>query len=191
MTAISEQVKDCRTYTVTELCPHCMNEITMTWDTDKLGFKAFCPVCGKRLMLCDECMHIEDGGVCNYDSKRDCCKHNRNLSAKLAAAQYGDGWIYCGDGKNLPEEKINPVTGDFFEYQVTFQNEDITDIRHYKFGDGHWWNCGEKMDPYVIAYRIPLSAYTEHKGHRKVTPDFSIARSRWKDNLMNRFTQVL
>ena len=28
------------------------------------------------------------------------------LSAKLAAAQYGDGWIYCGDGKNLPEEKL-------------------------------------------------------------------------------------
>lgn len=113
------------------------------------------------------------------------------LSVKLAAAQYGDGWIYCGDGKNLPKEKINPVTGDYFEYQVTFQNEDITDIRHYKFGDGHWWNCGEKMDPYVIAYRIPVSPCTEHKRQPKVTPDSANAMSRWKDDLLNRFTKVV
>ncbi|NBI73287.1 hypothetical protein D3Z50_20015 [Clostridiaceae bacterium] len=24
-----------------------------------------------------------------------------SLSVKLTAAQYGDGWIYCGDGNNL------------------------------------------------------------------------------------------
>lgn len=64
-----------RTFEVTEVCPHCESEITMTWDTDTMGFKAFCPVCGKRLMLCDECRHSGCGG-CDYDSRIDSCKHN-------------------------------------------------------------------------------------------------------------------
>lgn len=91
-----------------------------------------------------------------------------SLSAKLAAenmqrseAYYNDGWIYCGDGKNRPEEKINPVTKDFFEYQVTFKSDDVTDIRHYKFGNGHWWNYGECMDKYVIAWRHNIEPYHE------------------------------
>lgn len=71
------------------------------------------------------------------------------------------GWIYCGDGKNLPEEKINPITKDFFEYQVTFKSEDVTDIRHYKFGRGHWWNGPGIMDEYVIAWRQNLEPYHE------------------------------
>ncbi len=69
-----------RTYTVTEFCPHCENEIEMQWDTDRRGYKAFCPVCGKRLMLCDECRHSgPDGGPlvpCDYDYKTDTCWFN-------------------------------------------------------------------------------------------------------------------
>ncbi|MCI8351949.1 MAG: hypothetical protein HFJ86_12445 [Oscillospiraceae bacterium] len=69
---------DNRTYTVTEVCPHCESEIEMRWDTDTQGFKAFCPVCGKRLMLCDECIHAEDnsGGRCDFDSEKDGCWRN-------------------------------------------------------------------------------------------------------------------
>ena len=73
---------DDRTYIVTEFCPHCENEIEMRWDTDRLGYKAFCPVCGNRLMLCDECRHSgPDGrpiGSCDYDSRTDTCRFNRN-----------------------------------------------------------------------------------------------------------------
>ncbi len=71
-----------RTYMVTEMCPHCESEVEMRWNTDTMGFKAFCPVCGKKLMLCDECRHVDfdqcgyDSDQCDYDSKRDCCKHN-------------------------------------------------------------------------------------------------------------------
>lgn len=72
---------DDRTYIVTELCPHCQNEVEMRWDTDHLGFKAFCPVCGNRLMLCDECRQA--GGVCDYNGKTDTCKYN-NPSAPQA-----------------------------------------------------------------------------------------------------------
>lgn len=64
-----------RTYIVTETCPHCGNEIEMRWDTDAMGFKASCPVCGERLMLCDECVHA--GGPCDYDGQADTCRRNR------------------------------------------------------------------------------------------------------------------
>lgn len=76
-----------------------------------------------------------------------------------SSGNYSGGWIYCGDGKNLPEEKTNPITRDFYEYQVTFKNEDVVDIRHYKFGEGHWWNGPENMDKYVIAWRQNIEPF--------------------------------
>lgn len=68
-----------------------------------------------------------------------------------------NGWIPCSE--RLPEEKINPITKDFYEYQVTFRSEDVTDVRHYKFGNGHWWKGPGIMDKYVTAWREPLEAY--------------------------------
>lgn len=70
---LPEEVEE-RTYTVTEFCPHCETEVSMRWNTDTQGFKAFCPSCGQRLMLCDECHQI--GGGCDYDSETDSCKFN-------------------------------------------------------------------------------------------------------------------
>lgn len=64
-----------RTYIVTEQCPHCEEEIEMYWNTDVRGFKAFCPVCGNRLMLCDECLHM-GRYTCDYDTTTDSCRHN-------------------------------------------------------------------------------------------------------------------
>lgn len=67
--------------TVTEWCPHCESEIELVWDVGDRGYKAFCPVCGKRLMLCNECMHSgSDGefvGKCDYSSTTDACQHNQ------------------------------------------------------------------------------------------------------------------
>ena len=55
--------------TVTEDCPTCGNEVTMVWDVEQNGYKATCPFCGGRLMLCDECQH--PNGIytddCDYD----------------------------------------------------------------------------------------------------------------------------
>lgn len=64
---------------VTELCPHCNTEVEMRWDVERDGFKAYCPYCGKRLMLCDECLHRGNGEFhddCNYDTKTDSCRFN-------------------------------------------------------------------------------------------------------------------
>lgn len=71
-----QNTNDARTHIVTEVCPHCESEIEMRWDTDSRGFKAFCPVCGERLMLCDECRHA-GVGPCDYDSKSDTCRFNK------------------------------------------------------------------------------------------------------------------
>ena len=55
--------------------------------------------------------------------------------------------------ERLPEEGINPITQDWHDYEVTFCSLGVYDVRHYKFGRGHWWNGGpEPMDKYVIAW---------------------------------------
>lgn len=62
---------------VTEVCPHCEAEVTLMWNTETDGYKAFCPHCGKRLMLCDACQQDgEQQGKCDYCSETDSCKHN-------------------------------------------------------------------------------------------------------------------
>lgn len=43
---------------ITETCPNCEKEITVNWDVKKDGYKAFCPNCGKTLMLCSACLAI-------------------------------------------------------------------------------------------------------------------------------------
>ena len=63
-------------FTVTEVCPNCESEITMAWSTIDNGYKAFCPICGNRLMLCDECQHGEPSFDCDYNGATDTCRHN-------------------------------------------------------------------------------------------------------------------
>lgn len=58
---------------ISEYCSHCENEVTMIWDVAKLGYQAFCPICGNRLMLCGECLDNDGNGVCDYSGDTDCC----------------------------------------------------------------------------------------------------------------------
>lgn len=64
---------------VTETCPNCEAEVEMKWDVEEFGYKAYCPHCGQRLMLCDECLHpngeCEDN--CDYCTETDSCRHNK------------------------------------------------------------------------------------------------------------------
>lgn len=61
---------------VTECCSYCGSEITMQWNVIKDGYKAFCPKCGERLMLCDECMQ-NGSNSCDYIHDTDSCKFNK------------------------------------------------------------------------------------------------------------------
>lgn len=76
--------------TVTEFCSNCDTEVELVWDVDVDGFKAFCPHCGERLMLCDACLHREDdyACVCDYDSIHDTCRFNPNHYVVAVAETY-------------------------------------------------------------------------------------------------------
>lgn len=69
------------------------------------------------------------------------------------AKKYGknDGWIPVEE--RLPDEKINPVSMDFYEYQVTAKFGNTKDVRHYKYGKGHWWHGAGIVDKYVVAWK--------------------------------------
>lgn len=62
----------------TEFCSNCETEVELFWNVDEFGYKAYCPHCGARLMLCDACMHPngEFCDRCDYSVKTDSCKHN-------------------------------------------------------------------------------------------------------------------
>lgn len=62
-----------------------------------------------------------------------------------------DGWISVDE--RLPDGEVNPITRDYYGYQVTAKFGETTDIRTYQFGNGHWWHGAGIMDDYVIAWR--------------------------------------
>lgn len=68
-------------------------------------------------------------------------------------------WIPVTD--RLPEDKINPLTEDFYEYPVTVEIRGKRDVRYYKFGkpigwdEPHWFFGSGIMDDFVIAW-MPL-----------------------------------
>ncbi len=70
-------------------------------------------------------------------------------------------WIPVSD--RLPEGKINPLTEDYYEYECTAEfGEGRTDVRHYKYGDGHWWSGGPScVDDYVTAWHERPEPYRE------------------------------
>ena len=67
--------------------------------------------------------------------------------------------------ERLPEEKKNPITQDFYEYQCTFKSDDVYDVRSYKFGKGHWWHGCGIVDEYVIAWMPKSEPYKEEVEH--------------------------
>lgn len=104
-------------YEVAECCPHCESEIEMMWNTETMGFKAFCPVCGGRLMLCDECRH-SGKGVCDYCRETDSCKHN-----PISAERLKDLWAEFGDLPMNPETEC--MEAPFLHFPAGTHREEI------------------------------------------------------------------
>lgn len=103
---------------------------------------------------------------------RDAADTIEELSAKLASANmerstayYNDGWIPVDSGK-LPEEKENPVTRDWYVYPVMVRFEEVTDIRYYSYGNGHWHHGPGIMDKYVTHW-MDIKPY-QPKGENNV-----------------------
>ena len=72
-----------------------------------------------------------------------------------------DGWIPVEE--RLPEEKVNPISRDYYEYQVTAKFGNTKDVRYYRYGNGHWWNGPEIVDKYVIAWRGNPEPYSQEQ----------------------------
>ena len=67
-----EELKE-RDNGVTECCPHCDREITVSWNVEQDGYQIFCPNCGETIMLCSMCNRepcdwTEKG--CKYSDER-------------------------------------------------------------------------------------------------------------------------
>lgn len=63
---------------IVEYCPNCEAEIEMRWNVEKFGYKAYCPACGNRLMICSECRDCESNVIgCDYNSHTDTCHFNK------------------------------------------------------------------------------------------------------------------
>ena len=59
-------------YETVEVCPYCDNEnVYPEWNTDTSGFIAICKHCGKKIFLCDECMHSEDNPAMRCDCHKE------------------------------------------------------------------------------------------------------------------------
>lgn len=56
---------------VTEICPHCENEVTLEWNVSKKGYQIFCPECGEKMLLCSMCDGSESG-CCDWTKEYGC-----------------------------------------------------------------------------------------------------------------------
>ena len=106
-----------------------------------------------------------------YPKGKDCigigdvmCSEIANSCLMAIKALESQRWIPVTE--RLPEEKIKPITEDFYEYQCTLKIGDYYDVRSYKFGDGHWWFDGCLMDGYVTAW-MPIPQPYKEEGSDK------------------------
>lgn len=100
---------------VTEYCSNCGTEVELLWDVKKQGYKAFCPHCGARLMLCDECQHRDENGKhvddCDYCRETDSCRFNpafaeqedSELEAEMTREEAQAATVAALDGMHLDE----------------------------------------------------------------------------------------
>lgn len=83
---------------------------------------------------------------------------------KIIRKHMNDGWIPVEE--RLPEEKANPVSQDFYEYQVTAQFGNVKDVRHYKYGNGHWWHGPGIVDQFVVAWKENPEPYRPERSEK-------------------------
>ena len=90
----------------------------------------------------------------------DLC-YGMNIARGIIRKHMNDDWVSVEE--RLPEEKINPISRDFYEYQVTAKFGNAKDVRHYRYGNGHWWNGPGIVDKYVIAWRENPEPYRQEQ----------------------------
>ena len=100
---------------VTEYCSTCETEITLRWNPRKDGYMIYCPSCGERLMLCDECQRRNSGNVfagdCDYDCNTDSCRFNNAGYYVFHILRNGNAFPVKMDQKEPPAELLKTLVG--------------------------------------------------------------------------------
>lgn len=99
-----------------EVCPHCMAENILQHDVEKDGYQVTCTNCGKKMMLCDACMHAEDNPErkCDWDKATNCFrKPTPKETVHENGAFYVDGGrIISRISNSLIDEPTSLIDGD-------------------------------------------------------------------------------
>ena len=105
--------------------------------------------------VCEGCCSDIEDGECN-------CRDALIIRIiEKMAERMNDDWIPVEE--RLPEERIDPITNDFYDYQVTVKFGEDMYIRHCKFGRGHWYYGATNVVKYVIAWLPRPEPYQPEK----------------------------
>lgn len=126
--------------------------------TDKVSSEDFIKAFGNGVK--DNREIIQISVFCENADEKAVADLKAELQSVIETRPQGE-WIPVSE--RMPEEIINPVTNDFYEYICTFHLDYVDDVRVYKFGKGHWWLYGQMMDKYVTAWMPRPEPYTEKK----------------------------
>lgn len=123
-------------YTVTEYCPHCETEVEMVWSPKVSGFAAFCPFCGKRIMLCDACRHADEYDVgepcvnCDQDEEGRCCRCNGDTDMQkhnepdTSTKPEIDKFIALNTGHVMPDT-LKALRNDAIDGVVCYRKDEV------------------------------------------------------------------
>ena len=112
-------------FEVTEVCPHCEREVTVTWNPEEDGYQIFCPQCGERIMLCSACMDASDNTrhKCDWDDVKGCFRKPVQLPLEEILQRFIDKCYSTGlrDANSI----LDTVKRNFPSYLVSRTNHDL------------------------------------------------------------------
>lgn len=109
-----------------------------------------------RIMIAHQRALEDDTAIFSDKMQKVIAKDDEAFRMAISALER-DRWIPVTE--RLPENKINPMTHDAYEYQCTANFGDETDVRCYKFWNGHWWHGSGNVDEYVTAWKERSEPY--------------------------------
>ena len=78
-----EAAMEIQQFEICEVCPDCGAENIIRWDVEKEGYVAYCPRCGSKMMLCDECLHSDNAPTCDWNPRNGCCREHGKCKTTL------------------------------------------------------------------------------------------------------------
>lgn len=136
---------------VTEVCPHCDCENTIEWNVVEKGYQAYCPNCGKILMLCSQCML--DTQDCSWDEDTGLCHRKiEEFWKELADVPFReekDGTLVLEDGWKITLKSESGIGWEeIADFPEGTEREEIWHWfnEHHPKGVAYLMNGEEKRD---------------------------------------------